>query len=93
MNYDSYLTFVDLYEKIDNFEVAEQFINNHLQFIMQIEDQQLAQDCLTFMSEITGEHEGLERLSLLIDHFQTKRLITKQQGVEFIQLSPCNRWL
>ena len=93
MNQESYLTFVDLYEKIDNFEVAEQFINNHLQFIMQIEDQQLAQDCLTFMSEITGEHEGLERLSLLIDHFQTKRLITKQQGVEFIQLSPCNRWL
>lgn len=94
MNFESFTDFIHTYQNISNDdEASEQFINSHLSAMMSIQDHQLVLDILHFLSEISGDCEGFERLISLLNHFQVKGLISEHQAEEFIHNSPCNRWL
>lgn len=92
----NFTEFVATFEKIaetQGYELCEQYINQHITKIKEINDLNILAEYLAFLSEITGEGDAYVRLCELLNHFQKNQLITEQQAQQYLINSPCNRWI
>lgn len=76
MNILDFSEFIQEYEKIEHLQghqAAEQFLNQSIEWIKMIDDVNIMQLYLEFLSEITGESQAFQRLTQLLTHFQNKK--------------------
>lgn len=95
MEQDAFFEFVDEYEKVvlNDFDTAELILNKQFFRVKKIDDKQLIEQYLTFFSQVTGDAEGFTRLSALLQYFKNKNLILEEQVQQYLEDTPCNRWL